>query len=167
MFLSKTSDGIVETSAPPSTVIDNKILDWIEGTLGRKIRNRKDIPASIGPTNNRVYINCSNHDYDSKMENVCKITFATSHGGKYEHTLEFERKVSEADAVREAEKYLNATLTTEYLAKISDDLPRMVVSCASDHAASYNRWWCLSGGLYITDLKMSQKGELRIIATTI
>ena len=78
--------------------------------------------ASLKPIFNFCYYNSLGRQYDNKIENVIKISFAISRYGAHGITLNFSTPKTEAEAISCAQKYLSGPLTEEIYEKVKDDL---------------------------------------------
>jgi hypothetical protein len=68
------------------------------------------------------YINCLDREYDSKNKCYSFIEFAIGRYGKKWKTLEFTNLVTEKDAIKAAEDYLNQPIDDDHFNIIKNDV---------------------------------------------
>lgn len=71
---------------------------------------------------NFKYINCLDREYSDDPCNITSVEFDISRYGKYTHTLNFDKAISEKEVITKVEEYLSEPLTEEYYSQIVDDL---------------------------------------------
>ena len=94
-----------------------EISPLLERAPKREPLRKVDSEAGLSPFK---YINCmSSICLD---ENISSVVFDISRGGKYTHTIYFEKALAETHAIAAAEKFLSQPLTEDYYNAIKDDL---------------------------------------------
>jgi hypothetical protein len=68
------------------------------------------------------YVNSLDRKYNNMVADIKSVTFFISRYGQYCHTLNFEKAVTEKEAIDAVEEYLSHTVTQEHFDSVKDDL---------------------------------------------
>lgn len=140
-----TKRGVLELIFYSKTEIAESFMGWLLDTIDEI---RKD-----NLKNKFVYNNSLGREYDKSIN---KIVFSISRYGKYKHTINFDKFVTEKKAIKSAESYLSEPLTKDYYDKIRDDLFVNVKTEYEEACKDYNyicRGHCLSDAIYLEESK--------------
>lgn len=106
-----------------------------------------------------VFTNSLDRSYDDSGKIIKSVSFDISRYGQFEETLTFHELVTEAVAIREAEKYLSKPITEKYYNNIREDLLDNL-AWAEVKKLYHCRGDCLGDNKFLETVEVTTTGDL-------